>query len=71
MSRLITAVPSIVLSGAFRTTDQEALPGGASVVFIFIGYHIYNGCLLHDFVATLRLSALPSAIYFVLSKLAL
>ena len=33
--------------------------------------HIYNVCLLHDFVATLRLSALPSALYFVLSKLAL
>ena len=28
-------------------------------------------CLLHDFVATLRLSALPSALSFVLSKLAL
>ena len=29
--------------------------------------HIYNvkRCLLHDFVATLRLSALPSAFYFV------
>ena len=27
--------------------------------------------LLHDFVATLRLSALPSALYFILSKLAL
>ena len=39
--------------------------------FIFICYHIYNICLLHDFVATLRLSALPSAMYFVLSKLAL
>ena len=39
--------------------------------FIFICYHIYNVCLLHDFVATLRLSALPSALYFVLSKLAL
>ena len=33
--------------------------------------NIYNVCLLHDFVATLRLSALPSALYFVLSKLAL
>ena len=39
--------------------------------FIFICYHIYNVCLLHDFVATLRLSALLSALYFVLSKLAL
>ena len=39
--------------------------------FIFICYNIYNVCLLHDFVATLRLSALPSALYFVLSKLAL
>ena len=40
--------------------------------FIFICYHnMYNVCLLHDFVATLRLSALPSALYFVLSKLAL
>ena len=40
--------------------------------FIFICYHnIYNVCLLHEFVATLRLSALPSALYFVLSKLAL
>ena len=39
---------------------------GASVVV-----HIYNVCLLHDFVATLRLSALPSALYFILSKLAL
>ena len=39
---------------------------------IFICYHnMYNVCLLHDFVATLRLSALPSALYFVLSKLAL
>ena len=38
--------------------------------FIFICYHnMYNVCLLHDFVATLRLSALPSALYFVLSKL--
>ena len=38
--------------------------------FIFICYHnMYNVCLLHDFVATLRLSALPS--FFVLSKLAL
>ena len=27
--------------------------------------HMYNVCLLHDFVATLRLSALPSALYFV------
>ena len=26
--------------------------------------HIYNVCLLRDFVATLRLSALPSALYF-------
>ena len=34
-----------------------------SCLFIF--------CLLHDFVATLRLSALPSALYFILSKLAL
>ena len=33
--------------------------------------HIYNVCLFHDFVATLRLSALPSALYFILSKLAL
>ena len=40
--------------------------------FIFICYHnMYNVCLLHDFVATLRLSALSSALYFVLSKLAL
>ena len=39
--------------------------------FIFICYNMYNVCLLHDFVATLRLSALPSALYFVLSKLAL
>ena len=39
--------------------------------FIFICYNIYNVCLLHDFVATLTLSALPSALYFVLSKLAL
>ena len=39
--------------------------------FIFICYHIYNVCLLHDFVATIRLSALPSALYFILSKLAL
>ena len=40
--------------------------------FIFICCHnMYNVCLLHDFVATLRLSALPSALYFVLSKLAL
>ena len=39
--------------------------------FIFICYNIYKVCLLHDFVATLRLSALPSALYFVLSKLAL
>ena len=36
-------------------------------LFIFICYDI---CLLHDFVATLRLPALPSALYFVLSKLA-
>ena len=45
--------------------------GGNSVVV-----HIYLllcllFCLLHDFVATLRLSALRSALYFVLSKLAL
>ena len=39
--------------------------------FIFICYHIYNVCLLHDIVATLRLSALPFALYFILSKLAL
>ena len=40
--------------------------------FIFVCYHnMYNVCLLHDFVATLRLSALPSALHFVLSKLAL
>ena len=39
--------------------------------FIFICYHIYNVCLLHDFVATLGLSTLPSALYFILSKLAL
>ena len=38
--------------------------------FYFV-VHIYNVCLLHDFVATLRLSALPSALYFILSKLAL
>ena len=41
------------------------------LLFIFMCYNIYNVCLLHDFVATLRLSALPSALYFVLSKLAL
>ena len=34
--------------------------------FIFMCYNIYNVCLLHGFVA-----ALPSALYFVLSKLAL
>ena len=39
--------------------------------FILICYHIYNVCLLHGFVATLRLFALPSALYFILSKLAL
>ena len=40
--------------------------------FIFLCYHnVYDICLLHDFVATLRLSALPFAWYFVLSKLAL
>ena len=39
--------------------------------FIVICYNIYNVCLFHDFVATLRLSALPSALYFLLSKLAL
>ena len=40
--------------------------------FIFICYRIYNVCLLHDdCVATLRLSALPSALYFVMSKPAL
>ena len=39
--------------------------------FNFICYNLYNVCLLHDFVATLRLSALPSALYYVLSKLAL
>ena len=40
--------------------------------FIFLCYHnMYNVCLLYDCVATLRLSALPSALYFVLSKLAL
>ena len=38
--------------------------------FLFICYHIYNVCLVHDFVATLRLSALSSALYFILSKLA-
>ena len=32
--------------------------------------NVYDVCLLHDFVATLRLSALPFALYF-LSKLAL
>ena len=30
--------------------------------FIFICYHIYNVYLLHDFVATLRQPALPSAL---------
>ena len=44
---------------------------GLLLWFIFMCYNIYNVCLLHDFVATLRLSALPSALYFVLSKLAL
>ena len=39
--------------------------------FIFICYDICNVCLLHDFEATLRLSALPSALYFILSKPAL
>ena len=39
--------------------------------FIFMCYNIYNVCLLHGFVAALGLSALPSALYFVLSKLAL
>ena len=40
--------------------------------FLFICYrNMYNVCLLHDFVATLRLSALPSALYFALSKPAL
>ena len=39
--------------------------------FRFICYHVYNVCLLHDFLVTLRMSALPSALYFVLSKLAL
>ena len=29
--------------------------------------HIYNVCLLHDFVATLRLSALPFALYFIVT----
>ena len=29
--------------------------------------HIYNVCLLRNFVATLRLSALPSALYFFFS----
>ena len=29
---------------------------------------MYNVCLLHDFVATLRLSTLPSALYFDLSN---
>ena len=39
--------------------------------FIFICCYIYNVCLLHDSVATLILSALSSALYFVFSKLAL
>ena len=40
--------------------------------FTFVLYHnMYNVCLLHDFMATLKLSALPSALHFVLSKLAL
>ena len=39
--------------------------------FIFICYNIYNVCLLHNFVADLRLSAMPSALHFVLSKQAL
>ena len=30
--------------------------------FIFICYHIYNVCLLHDFVTTLKLSALSSTL---------
>ena len=30
--------------------------------FIIIGFHIYNVCLLHDFVATLRLSELSSVL---------
>ena len=51
----------------FFTNCSKAVP---LLWFIFICY-VQNVCLLHDFVATLRLSALPSALYFVLSKLAL
>ena len=48
--------------------------GGVTVVihiYLLSYLYIYNVYLLHDFVATLRLSALSSALYFVLSKLAL
>ena len=63
---LIVSVPDHCLSFYFKELPVLLL------WFIFICYHnMYNVCLLHDFVATLRLSALPSALYFVLSKLAL
>ena len=43
--------------------------GSYSFVIIF---KMFACCMiLHEFVATLRLSALPSALYFILSKLAL
>ena len=63
---LIVSVPDHCLSFYFKDLPVLLL------WFIFICYHnMYNVCLLHDFAATLRLSALPSALYFVLSKLAL
>ena len=37
----------------------------------FFYNNVYDVSLLHDFVATLRLSSMASAFYFVLSKLAL
>ena len=49
----------------FSSIDQlssSRFEAGALLWFIFMCYHIYNVCLLHDFVATLRLSALPLCI---------
>ena len=52
----------IMFGGEYFTGNQ---------VLFAVPLPAHNVCLLHDFVATLRLSALPSALYFVLSMLAL
>ena len=61
----------LLLGFFYHSFNKDCSKAVLLLRFIFICYDIYNVCLLHDFVATLRLSALPSALYFVLSKVAL